>query len=121
MVRDIPAGNRKTLTFFYSAHCFAVTIEWVPSPIQVLTFIDKASTCHTEKRITKREEREIAIMTVLYDGRAWVTDSFDSNMVVFFLISDSFGLLWHLSLLTKAQSIRQLVEYKKGRTGGPSN
>jgi hypothetical protein len=26
----------------------------------------------------------MAIMTVLYDGRAWVRDSFDSKMVVFF-------------------------------------
>jgi hypothetical protein len=73
----------------------------------MLPFIDKASTCHTKDRSTKREERETAIMNVLYDGRAWVRDSFDSKMVMFLLISvhgHTFGLLWHLSLLTKAHA-----------------
>jgi hypothetical protein len=36
-----------------------------PSP---LASIDKASTCHTERGMTKRKERKVIIMTVLADG-----------------------------------------------------
>ncbi len=47
-----------------SKECF----ELVSTFALLLASIGKASTCHTERGMTKRWERKVVIMTVLADG-----------------------------------------------------